>query len=230
MRNICFIFGLLFSLCMKSQNVEFQKPDYEAIKKEIQNKKSTKYYPILLERFHKFDTLMTDDEYKHLYYGYVFQEKYNPYKYFSKEEEVKAIFEQEVPSKDDLKKVIGFSDIAFQEFPFNLMFLEALIYAYEETGAPDLARKVSTSYGNILRTILLSGNGLSCEDAFHVLTVNHEYVLLGAMGIESDAQGLVGNCDLLYLNPEDYTIEGLYFDISKIMQRNRELTKGGALE
>jgi hypothetical protein len=51
----------------------------EAIRKEVQNEKSPRYYPKLLERFNAGDTNLNLEDLNHIYYGFTVQPAYRPY-------------------------------------------------------------------------------------------------------------------------------------------------------
>jgi len=68
-----------FGFQLNAQDLGFKIPDYKAIEKEINDKNSKFFYPKLMERLVKNDTLLTHDEYSHLYLGYFFQPKYNAF-------------------------------------------------------------------------------------------------------------------------------------------------------
>ncbi|HQK40849.1 MAG TPA: DUF4919 domain-containing protein, partial [Flavobacterium alvei] len=74
---------LLFTILILSVNASFsqensfKKPDYDLIKKNIEDKSSNYYYPKLLERMISNDTLLDNEDYRHLYLGYVFNPKYS---------------------------------------------------------------------------------------------------------------------------------------------------------
>lgn len=70
---------LFIGFTVFSQEQGFKTPDYKAIEKAIKDKNSPFYYPALMERLTKNDTLLSNDEYRHLYLGYVFQPKYNAF-------------------------------------------------------------------------------------------------------------------------------------------------------
>ncbi len=53
--------------------------DFDAIKQESLNPTSEWYYPKLKERLLKGDSTLTKEDYRHLYYGSVFQPSYAPY-------------------------------------------------------------------------------------------------------------------------------------------------------
>lgn len=46
------------------------KPDFKEIEKAINDKSSPFFYNALMKRYSNNDTLLTMDEYRHLYYGY----------------------------------------------------------------------------------------------------------------------------------------------------------------
>ena len=59
--------------------LKVKKVDFEQVKKDTQDPKSRYYYPRLMKSFQSNDTVMSIDAYRDLYYGYVFQEDYNPF-------------------------------------------------------------------------------------------------------------------------------------------------------
>ncbi len=62
------------------RKIKVEKPDLEKIKEETLNPRSNYYYPKLLEKYWRNDTVMTNEEYRNLYPGYMFQEDYDPYR------------------------------------------------------------------------------------------------------------------------------------------------------
>jgi hypothetical protein len=80
MRQLLFIIFLLITIGIaNSQELTFQKPDYDLIKKDIQDSSSAFYYPKIMSRLLVYDTTLTIEDYRHLYYGYIFQNDYKPY-------------------------------------------------------------------------------------------------------------------------------------------------------
>jgi hypothetical protein len=73
---------LIFSLLIISsfcQNTDFKKPDYKGIEKIIVDKESGFFYPDLLKRYKKSDTTLTLQDFRVLYYGFLFNESYSVY-------------------------------------------------------------------------------------------------------------------------------------------------------
>src|SRR5215213_7342118 len=93
---------------------DFKKVDREIIKKEVTDPASSFYYSKLLERFNSFDSLLTDEEYRHLYYGFVFQKQYSGYPDQKKKEIIEKINDK------NYKKAISFCDDVLKEIPVSL--------------------------------------------------------------------------------------------------------------
>ena len=59
--------------------MEYEKPDYDLIKKNIVDKSSDFYYPTLYNRYISGDSGLNLEESRHIYYGYRYNKDYNPY-------------------------------------------------------------------------------------------------------------------------------------------------------
>lgn len=57
-----------------------EKPDLEKIRQETLDPQSPYYFPTLRDKYLTKDTLMTPEEYRNYYLGYMFQEDYDPYR------------------------------------------------------------------------------------------------------------------------------------------------------
>lgn len=213
--TLCCFF--LFSFLSWGQITEFNAPDYEAIGKAIQDKSSDVYYPSLLRAFKSNTTPLTPRQYEHLYYGYTFQKTYNPKARFSKEEELMA-YTSKVPDMADVPQIKTLLKEALDEFPFDFTYLLFLSYSYEFSGEQEKSTLVSNHVESLAKVINQSGNGLACETAFHVISASHESFMLDLFSIESIEQHRKGNCDFFELEPELYTIPGLYFNLSQLQQ------------
>lgn len=96
--NMRLLFILLFltlSVSANAQKTEFTKPDYQQIKKDIEDASSPLYYPTLLSRLASYDTTLTTKEYTWLYYGYFFHKDYEPYWRFDDEDELIKYYRKE---------------------------------------------------------------------------------------------------------------------------------------
>jgi hypothetical protein len=69
--------SLMFFNCSLFAQHNFTKVDRELVKKAVMDKSKPTYYPQLLKRFNAFDTTLSADEYRLIYFGYAFQDAYS---------------------------------------------------------------------------------------------------------------------------------------------------------
>lgn len=165
------------------------------------------------------DTLITNDQYKHLYFGYTFQKEYHPYKISENEKKLNPYFQKKDLKKTDYAEIIKISNAALKEFPINLRVMNFLAYIYHLDGNEAMANKVSRNFYGLFGAIFSSGDGRDCTTGFHVITVNHEYVVMNILQLEIASQGLSGDCDYISLEKDKYKLPGVYFNITKLKEK-----------
>lgn len=217
-RKIVLLTILLTSTHFFAQDNSFSIPDYKSIEKEIKDKKSAFFYPKLMERLTKNDTLLTPDEFRYLYFGYVFQPKYNAFWRSPDEKKLREFYGKDKLETSDYDEIIKLAEHSLSEFPFDLSQLNYLAYIYHLKGDENAAKITSFKFHSIINAIFSSGDGKTCESGFHVLLVDHEYVLLKLFDVESESQSLVGNCDYLSFEKGKYKVDGIYFNIEKMLE------------
>lgn len=224
-RKILLLTVLLITISSLSQEAGFKKPDYIAIEKAIKDKKSPYYYPKLMERFVSNDTLLTTDDYQHLYLGYVFQPKYNAFWKSPDELKLRELYGKEKLETQDYDEIIKLANHSLSDFPFDLRQLNFLTYVYHLKGDDKSSDMSSLKFHNIMNSIFSTGDGKQCETGFHVIIVEHEYVMLNVFDIESKSQSLVGNCDYLSFEKGKYNVDGIYFNIEKMLENESKSLK-----
>ena len=216
MNKIVFISLLaFFVLNAFGQERKFEKPDYDQIEKETKDETSEFYYPNLMARFVECDTTLTKDEFRYLYYGYVFQDTYQPYAVSVYDDQLSKYFKSSSINPEEYDTVLDLCTKSMEENPFNLRALNFLSYTYHLKGDEEMAKKTSRKFVNVIITIMYSGNGRTCETAFHVIAVPHEYELMKMIQLRAKGQALEGNCDRLDLEENNLELKQLFFDISK---------------
>lgn len=208
-----------------SQKIDFEAPNYKTIKSNIEDKNSKFFYPNLLQRLSVNDTLLNNEDYRHIYYGYIMHKDYNPYGQTSKDDKLRTFFLSKELDKKDYNEIIDLANQSLKEFPIDIRLMNFLAYVHHLNGDEAMFKKVSTSFHGLLGAIMSSGDGLKCETSFHVISVNHEYVMLNMFELENVSQSLVGNCDYLAFEKDKYKIPGLYFNVSKLQEKNLEILK-----
>jgi hypothetical protein len=223
MRQILTLHFLLIITCYaNAQQVTFQKPDYDLIKKEIQDSASNFYYPALMSRLVQFDTTLNLEDYRRLYYGYIFQKNYEPYWSSPDENKLLEFYRSEKIKENDYDKIIKLATHSIGEFPFDIRPINFLGYVYHLKGNDEMAKKVSYRFQSLLKTIMSSGDGKTCENGYHVISVSHEYVLLNIFRFQMKQQSLIGHCDYLEFEKDERNVEGLYFNIEKLLAKSSE--------
>lgn len=224
LQKLTFICVLLLATVSFSQQTEFKAPSYAAIEKNVQDTSSKFYYPELLKKLKTGSNSLSTSEYEHLYFGYVFQPTYKPYGIFSKDKELQVYYQKD-PDMEDIPALKTLLQEALDEFPFDFTAMMFLSYIYHLEGDEEKSALLSKHFEGFAKAIRNSGDGLTCETAMHVISVSHEYHMLQLFDIESIGQSFDGTCDLLQLDQEQYTIPGLYFNVSQIQKKNLTLIK-----
>lgn len=207
---------------LKSQEKTFEVPDYEKISLEIQDSSSIYYYPKLMSRLVAYDTTLTIVDYRHLYYGYIFQKEYQPYWRSSDEEKLLKFYRSKKISKNDYDKIIELAQHSINEFPFDLRQMNFMGYIYHLKGDEEMALKINQRFHGTFSAIMSTGDGKTCETGYHVISVSHEYVFLNLFQFVMTSQALMGNCDYLSLQKDQRNIDGVYFNIKELMNKNLE--------
>jgi hypothetical protein len=223
MKQILTLTFLLIVFChVNAQQLTYQKPDYDLIKKEIQDSSSTFYYPKLMSRLTQYDTTLSADDYRHLYYGYIFQNEYKPYWTSPDEEKLVKFYRSEKINEKDYDEIIRLASHSIEVFPFDLRQMNFLGYIYHLKGDDEMANKVWFRFQGSFGAIMTSGDGKTCESGYHVISVSHEYVILNMFQFQMKQQFLTGDCDYLELVKDERNIEGIYFNIEKLFAKNME--------
>jgi hypothetical protein len=226
MKYILTLSFLLIVYCnVHSQQLRYQKPDYDLINKEIQDSSSKFYYPKLMSRLVVFDTTLSEAEYRYLYYGYIFQKEYQPYWTSPDEENLTKFYRSDKIKEKDYDLIIKLASHSVKEFPFDLRQMNFLGYVYHLKGDEEMAKKVAYRFHGIFGAILSTGDGETCETGYHVISVSHEYVMLNYFHSQMKQQALEGDCDYLELVKDERNIDGIYFNIKQLFEKNSENIK-----
>lgn len=219
------IFALPHSIHATSQ--EFEKPDYNKIKKIIKDEQSEYYYPTIMKRFLDSDTTMTVQDYRVLYYGYIFHDNYSAYAHSFYTDSLNAVLNSDSLMSKDYNNIIRFEKQILDESPFNLRDLNMLAYAYYMTGDTLLAFQTSNKIDMLTGAILSTGDGIKEKTAWHVISVGHEYDILNILGFQfAGNQSLTKKgYDYLEVSPNEYEMEGFYFDVNMILDSEAKLFK-----
>ena len=189
--------------------------DFDEIKLLTQDSLSETYYPKLIERFMSFDSTLTENDYKLLYYGNIFTESYNPYGTSNTEREFLELY-----NKQEYTKALPLGMKVLEENPINTTILFKMYVIYYQLDDKENLSKYALLYYGLLSEIYYSGDGQTCETAMVVIKVSDEYEIIAELQLNVEMQSLVGDCDLMEFeiesqNDEKYKvpIEKLYFNV-----------------
>lgn len=217
-----FIAGIIAVSAQGVSQLKREKPDFEQIKREIIDRKSPYYYPRLLQEFQRNDTLMKIDKYRHLYYGAMFQEDYNPYR--SAERTINydaSLGRSKKLTRQECDSVIAYAEQSLADNPFNLGEMVMLINALRGKGKTNLANIWQYKLNYLLMAIVSSGTGLDEENAWYVIDPQHEYVLLNMMDFSVADHVFYDPCyEFITVKDDDggESTDGFYFNIGPLLE------------
>jgi hypothetical protein len=221
MRILLTLFSLTIFISGFGQNFKPVPPNYDLIEKEIKKTDSDFYYPKLMQRYRDNDTTLTHEEYRHLYYGYLFNDSYEPYWLCDCIDTLAPIYSKAEWTPQDCDTIIKYGKMCCDDFPFDLRQINMIAYAYHIKGHEDEAILWSYKVHNIIGTIFSTGNGEKPKKAWHVISTSHEYEIIKSFGLFPAGQALIkGNYDLINISPNQYGVTKFYFNIEKLFQAN----------
>lgn len=220
MKRLFFLFLLSFPLFTLAQ-LDFKPVNMSDIKSEISKKRKTTYYPALLERYHAFDTTLTLEEWRLLYYGFALSPDYNGYD-DQKKKEIAGFIQNK-----DYNSAILTCDTVFKKVPLSLVanYYKSVAMYLKDTASTD-GFKYRERYYQLLGAIYSSGNGVNCETGFKVLYIPDEYeIVYRLFNLQgTKGQSLDGNCDKIHLDPcKFFPYSAMFFEISELQESMKRL-------
>lgn len=199
------------------------RPDLEQIKEETTDPASKYYYPELMKSYLSNDTLLTPDDFRRLYFGYLFQEDYEPYRHVynsARLKEIEPLYSKTAHTRAESQAILTFAKEVLNDNPFDLRQLNFLVYAYEKLGKVNLAKIWQQKLNNLLMTIASSGTGIDPENAWIVVLPSHEYDFLNLSGMTATGQKFEPpHFDHITVKPKkEGDPTGYYFDVEPLLK------------
>ncbi len=199
------------------------KPDLEAIRAATTDEHSRYYYPTLLRAFLRNDTVMSDTEYQYFYYGTLFQEDFDPYRKPYNPEQLEALsplFSKEKLTRAERQSILDYSMQAVENAPVNLRQINNRIFAYEQRGDVNLARIWQNKLNHLLLVIASSGSGVDRDNAWIVVSPQHEYDFLNLKGIKATNHRFEPPYyDYIEVEHADKQHAGYFFEIKELLNQ-----------
>lgn len=237
MKKLFILILLLCGLTLPStaaerKTLDVEKPDMDSIQMKVLDPTSPFYFPKLQKKFEKNDTVMTPQEYRYFYLGYMFQEDYDPYRESKYTPIVEALWNQHTPEewkngaadrkmKSDLDSIIFYSEKVLKDNPFDLRCMSRLIHVLHLRSKDRKAYFYEYRLENLLGAIKSTGTGESADNAWYVVCPMHEYDLLQVLGYEAyDVKYPSDGVDYLLVRPaadakkrRTKPADGFYFNV-----------------
>lgn len=210
------------------RQITVQRPDLEAIRTATLDPQSKMYYPKLIKKFNLNDTVMTADEYRHLYLGYMFQEDYDPYRESPYSSVTEAFRNKTSHTKEEIDTIRKYAELTLMDNPFDLRQMSLLVHVLKERKKDMSAKIWEYRLEHLLGAIKSTGTGEDEENAWFVIYPAHEYDMVQLMGYHAvDAQFIEPGFDYLIVEPEEETArrlrdnvqKGFFFDVRQIHQQ-----------
>lgn len=224
--------------CLWSQNIQpnssnkrkitVEKPDLEQIKNETLDSKSRFYFPKLLAKYNRNDTVMTNEEYRYFYLGYMFQEDYDPYRTSPYSGITDNLRLKSSHSKEEIDTIRKYAEMSLRDNPFDLRQMSFLVHVLKEKRKDMSAKIWEYRLEHLLGAIKSTGTGEDLENAWYVIYPVHEYDMVRLLGYEAtDADFIEPGYDYLSVVPDpetekrlrDKVAKGFYFNVEVPQQQ-----------
>ena len=204
--------GVTAQNAAKSRKIVVEKPNLEEIRTSTLDPQSKYYFPKLMAKYEVNDTTMTNDEFRHLYLGYMFQEDYDPYRMSPYSDRTDSLRSKPTHTRAEIDTITKYAQLALADNPFDLR--QMWEYRLE----------------HLLGAIKSTGTGEDIENAWYVIYPMHEYDMVQLLGYEAtNADFIEPGYDYLSVRPDpsdkrkrDKSAQGFYFDV-QIPQNQYEL-------
>lgn len=205
----------------QKRKIVVEKPNLEEIRNTTLNPQSKYYFPKLKEKYDRKDTTMTNDEFRHFYLGYMFQEDFDPYRvspYSAKTEELRS---KKSHTKEEIDTILKYAQLSLEDNPFDLRQMSFLVHVLKERRKDMTAKIWEYRLEHLLGAIKSTGTGDSEANAWYVIYPMHEYDMVQLLGYEAtDARFIDPGYDYLTVIPDetdkrkrDKSAKGFYFNI-----------------
>ncbi|MQP53715.1 MULTISPECIES: DUF4919 domain-containing protein [unclassified Flavobacterium] len=129
-------------------------------------------------------------------------------------------------SESEFDSVISYTKKMLSIDYTNMTAHKILRQTYKIVGDTINAEKYKTIQFGLLKSIVNSGDGKSCESGWSVIQVSEEYFILDMLGVELNNQSIDNNggiCDRMEVTDENGEKKTYYFEISNVFKGRENL-------
>ena len=195
------------------------KVDFDHVKKVIEDPKNAYYYPKLMKAYNSNDTTLSIEAWRNLYYGYTYQEDYNPFRESVYSNKVEELYYKQPHSRAECDTIEHYAELSLNDNMFDMNQMNFYIYVLKEKKKHARAAMWQYRLDRLIAAIMSSGRGTK-EEPWVVITPEHEYNIINFLGfVATGHETLDGGIDYIQVQPvAGKSAEGFYFDISRMMQ------------
>ena len=196
-----------------------KKVDFDHVHEVISNPKNAYYYPKLMKAYHSNDTTLSIEAWRNFYYGYTFQEDYNPFRESIYSNVVEQLYYKQPHSRAECDSIEKYAELSLNDNMFDMNQMNFYIYVLKEKKKHARAAVSQYRLDRLIAAIMSSGKGTK-EEPWVVITPEHEYNIINFLGfVATGHETLDGGIDYIQVQPvAGKSAEGFYFDISRMMQ------------
>ena len=215
------LLALVTGVALQAQNKKFEvrKVDFDKVKEITLNPKADFYYSKLLKSFSGTDTTMSLEVFRDLYYGYVFQEDYNPFRQSQYGTVVEQLYYKQPHSRQECDSIEKYANLSLADNMFDLDQMQYYIYVLKEKKKYARAAVEQFKLDNIIAAIMSSGKGTK-DEPWVVISPLHEYNIVNFLGYIAVNHTEMGKgIDYIAVKKRGRSkTEGFYFDVSRMWQ------------
>lgn len=202
------------------RKVELKPVDFDRVKKVSQDPRSRYYFP-RLEKLYRSntDTTMNLEDFRNLYYGYMFQEDYNPYRESQYSNKVEQLYYKKPHLRAECDSIEKYARLSLDDNIFDFDQMQFYIYILKEKKKYASAAVRSNKLERLIAAIISSGKGTK-EEPWVVICPAHEYNIVNFLGfVATNHQEVDGCLDYITVeHKEGSKVQGFYFDIGHMLQ------------
>ena len=214
------VMALMLGLsCLAQAKIKPRKVDFKHVKEVIENPDNIYYYPKLMRQFQSDDTTMTLEAYRNLYYGYTFQEDYNPFRESVYSNVVEQLYYKQPHSRAECDSIEKYARMSLDDNIFDMNQMKFFIFSLKEKKKYNRAALRQFRLDRLIATIMSSGKGTK-EEPWVVITPEHEYNIVNFLGYRATNHEELGDgIEYITVEPKEGKItKGFYFDVSRMME------------
>ncbi len=198
---------------------EVRKVDFDNVKRITLNPKARFYYPNLMRSFRSNDTTLNFEAYRDLYYGYVFQEDYNPFRKSEFSNKVEQLYYKQPLTRAECDSIEKYAELSLNDHIFDFDQMEYYIYALKAKKKYARAAVRQFRLDRLIAAIMSSGKGTK-EEPWVVLFPDHEYYIVNTLGyVATKQKDLPGDIDCITAKRQsDGSTKEFYFDVKRMME------------